>query len=218
MTNTARENILAKLNAAQPSKTYEASDFNVLKEKQLSPEERIRKYKEVTTAVNTVVFDLDRANWVEQLEKLLEEKGIRHLMYAPSCDLGQNIEEKWSQKSAALVPYNKAMEECKDVLFDIDAAITSTLGAVAETGSVILWPTKEEPRLLSLTPPVHIAVVQADKFYNTFYEAIESSNWASNMPTNALLISGPSKTADIEQELCYGVHGPKELIVLIIHD
>ena len=95
--------------------------------------------------------------------------------------------------------------------------LPGTLGAVAETGSLILWPTKEEPRLLSLTPPVHIAVVSAGQFYTTFYEAIETNQWAANMPTNALLISGPSKTSDIEQELCYGVHGPKELIVFIVH-
>jgi L-lactate dehydrogenase complex protein LldG len=36
------------------------------------------------------------------------------------------------------------------------------------------------------------------------------------MPTNALLISGPSKSADIEQTLAYGVHGPKELVILLI--
>ena len=45
---------------------------------------------------------------------------------------------------------------------------------------------------------------------------MKAQNWSSGMPTNALLISGPSKTADIEQTLAYGVHGPKELIVLMI--
>jgi L-lactate dehydrogenase complex protein LldG len=43
-----------------------------------------------------------------------------------------------------------------------------------------------------------------------------AQRWHERMPTNALLISGPSKTADIEQTLAYGVHGPKELIVLVI--
>ncbi|MCW8891142.1 MAG: lactate utilization protein, partial [Sedimenticola sp.] len=47
-------------------------------------------------------------------------------------------------------------------------------------------------------------------------DAIANEKWQEGMPTNALLISGPSKSADIEQTLAYGVHGPVELIVLLI--
>ncbi len=80
----------------------------------------------------------------------------------------------------------------------------------------ILWPDAREPRLLSLVPAVHIAVLQAGTIYNTFAEAMSSERWPEGMPTNVLLISGPSKTADIELVLTFGVHGPKELIVLIV--
>ena len=45
--------------------------------------------------------------------------------------------------------------------------------------------------------------------------AMLSERWASGMPTNALVISGPSKTADIQQVLAYGAHGPREVIVLL---
>ena len=47
---------------------------------------------------------------------------------------------------------------------------------------------------------------------------MKTENWSAQMPTNAILISGPSKTADIEMTLAFGVHGPRELIVLIIED
>ncbi|HCV46321.1 MAG TPA: hypothetical protein DF909_09600 [Deltaproteobacteria bacterium] len=87
---------------------------------------------------------------------------------------------------------------------------------MAETSSRILWTTPDEPGLMSLIPPIHLAVLHADTIFNTFWEAVNTEQWNSGMPTNALLISGPSKTADIEQTLVYGVHGCKELVVLLI--
>jgi L-lactate dehydrogenase complex protein LldG len=99
---------------------------------------------------------------------------------------------------------------------DIPASLTTARAAIAETGTLILWPDANEPRLMSLVPPVHIVLLDARKIYNTFYEAIEQEGWKNGMPTNALLVSGPSKTADIQVTLAYGAHGPKELVVLLM--
>ena len=98
------------------------------------------------------------------------------------------------------------------------AAFTRARGAIAETGTLILWPDADEPRLMSLVPPVHIVLLDAAHIYNTFYEAMHAEGWSHGLPTNALLISGPSKTADIQQTLAYGAHGPKELVVLMIEE
>jgi len=68
---------------------------------------------------------------------------------------------------------------------------------------------------LSLVPPVHVAVLDAELIHASLTDIMVAENWAGGMPTNALLISGPSKTADIEFTLVFGVHGPKELILLI---
>ena len=89
-------------------------------------------------------------------------------------------------------------------------------GHTGEIGSLVLWPDATEPRLLSLVPPVHVALLDADRLYENFAEIIQAEGWANGMPTNALLISGPSKTADIEQTLAYGIHGPKHLITLLL--
>ena len=119
--------------------------------------------------------------------------------------------------SLTVQAYEQDIEQWKPALFsDIDVGITTTRGGIAETGSLILWPDSAEPRLLSLVPPVHITLLEAGAIYNTFADAMQKQSWAEQMPTNALLISGPSKTADIEQTLAYGIHGPKQLIVLII--
>jgi len=91
-------------------------------------------------------------------------------------------------------------------VFDVDAALTGSIGGIVETGSLILRPTPQEPCLMSLAPPLHILLLEKNRICNTFWEAIGDLNWSAGMPTNALLISGPSKTAGIEQKLSYGVH------------
>jgi L-lactate dehydrogenase complex protein LldG len=58
--------------------------------------------------------------------------------------------------------------------------------------------------------------LDAARITSTFHALMADQDWVGQgMPTNALLITGPSKSADIEQTLAYGVHGPKELIVLV---
>jgi L-lactate dehydrogenase complex protein LldG len=101
---------------------------------------------------------------------------------------------------------------------DIPASLTSARCAIAETGTLVLWPDADEPRLMSLVPPVHIVLLDAASIHNTFYEVMQREGWSNGLPTNTLLISGPSKTADIQVTLAYGAHGPKELVVLLIGD
>ncbi len=115
-----------------------------------------------------------------------------------------------------LIKNIKDIEMFKERLFKIDASITSTWGAIAENGSIILWPDKNEPRLMSLVPPIHIAILKAENIYASFSDVIQNEAWVNKTPTNAILISGPSKTADIELVLAFGVHGPKEQITIIV--
>ena len=128
MTNTARETILSNLCAASPAREYAASDFSIIEDKILNSREKIAKYKEVTQAVNTEVHELERTNWIEELEKFLNDRGIRHLMYGPNSDLGKKLEADWDKTGTQLLPYDRAMEECKDDLFNVDAAITRHAG------------------------------------------------------------------------------------------
>ena len=114
--------------------------------------------------------------------------------------------------------YTQAIESWKAELFHhIPASLTGARGAIAETGTLILWPDEHEPRLMSLVPSLHIVLLDASRIHNTFYEAMTTEGWQDGLPTNALLISGPSKTADIQQTLAYGAHGPKELVVIVIN-
>ncbi|MBF0264178.1 MAG: lactate utilization protein [Gammaproteobacteria bacterium] len=180
-----------------------------------SKDEKITQLTKCITAVHGEVHHLTNIHWIDWLNQELPKRGLKQVL------IGRNkVTDEYTykaDKSVTIHHYDKPIDSWKDKLFNqIDVGLTTTVGAIAKTGSLILWPDAAEPRLLSLVPPVHIALLDANTIFDTFEQAIEELEWAKNTPSNALLISGPSKTADIEQTLAYGIHGPKELIVLII--
>ena len=215
--HTARERILSRLHASGTHQT-EVPEAPLPPQLSLDLEARIERLTELMTAIRTEVHIVEADSWIETLKRLAREKGWKQMLYGPGATIGPAIESAWSADSQGLpdlVTYTEPVETFKDDLFHIDAGITTTRGAVADTGAVVLWPTVQEPRLMSLVPAVHVAVLDADTVYNSLTEMMAAEHWSDGMPTNALLISGPSKTADIEFTLVFGVHGPKELIVLV---
>lgn len=112
--------------------------------------------------------------------------------------------------------YERPVEEQRKELFATDLGITTSAGAIAETGSIVLIPTPEEPRLLSLAVPVHLAIVETARIVPTLGDFIRSGTYQKLVPTNLVLVSSASRTADIELILAMGVHGPKTLLVALI--
>ncbi len=213
----ARSAILGKLRANRDAHpvVVPPSDFTVLADKRWAPEERLPRIRRLMEAVHTEFLEATEADWPAVVQDFLTGEGASSLLYAPATPDGARLAA--NEGKLALIPYDRPIEGFKEQLFEaIDAGLTSTLGAIADTGSLILWPSADEPRLLSLVPHIHVALLRADALYDSFWQAMRDNRWAEGMPTNALLISGPSKTADIEQTLAYGVHGPKRLVVVIV--
>lgn len=220
----ARSAILGRLRASRDAHPVTAppSDFTVLAEKRWAAEDRLPRIRRLMEAVHTEFLEAAEADWPSVVQGFLIREGAATLLYAPATPDGATLAAgrmagEQMTGGLELLPYDRPVETFKEQLFEgIDAGLTSTRGAIADTGSLILWPSVEEPRLLSLVPHIHVALLRAQDLYDSFWQAMRDDRWAEGMPTNALLISGPSKTADIEQTLAYGVHGPKRLIVVII--
>ena len=184
----------------------------------MTPAKRVTHFMELMEAVRAEVHRVKGDAWVDALRKIMRRRQLATLAYGKGTWCSAILEKSWKEKPhpTILVPWTADVESFRDELFDIHAGITTTMGGIAEAPALILWPTPEEPRLLSLVPPVHIALVKSKEIHTSFPEAIKKLNWANKAPTNSLLISGPSKTADIELILQFGVHGPTDLIVFVI--
>ncbi len=221
---SAKQNILAKLRKSLTGTTPVTDLFDetlVTEPWRYAPENRIEQLRTLMEAVHTEIHLCREQDWPRRLGELVKDRQLPSLLIAPGTPHGRRVSEHWAAQPdlPALKAYDRPIEEWKKDLFDdTPASFTTTLGAIAATGSLIIWPTREEPRLMSLVPPVHFALLKASEIYDNLYETQLKQSWAGGMPTNALLVSGPSKTADIEQVLAYGAHGPKDLVVLIVED
>ncbi len=104
-------------------------------------------------------------------------------------------------------------------LFDYDVGITTAQGGIAETGTLVIQSDLEKNRLISLVPPVHIAIVESSTIRWTLGEALAAlcrdMKSVTDLSRAITFITGPSRTADIELTLAIGVHGPQELYVIV---
>ena len=211
--NKSREIILERLKNNNNETSHTKVDVTK-KTYDWSKEEIISKLSENLQSAKAETYLLSDAELIDWLNEELPKRDINNIL------MGSSIAKQISKdinNEIEVLKYDDPYESWSEKLFnETDASITTTIGAIAQSGSIVLHPTPEEPRLMSLVPDIHIALVYEDTIYETFEQIITNQYWVKNMPTNALLISGPSKTADIEQVLAYGVHGPKELIVLIL--
>ncbi|WP_448216936.1 LutC/YkgG family protein [Endozoicomonas sp. 2B-B] len=181
--------------------------------------QRMQNFINAMTAVKTEIHLTTEALWPELLTVILSEKNINSLLVSSEKETGRRMATHKSVVESGLILQTVPDDplSLKDELFfDIPATLTTCRSAIAETGSLVIWPDEFEPRAMSLVPPVHFVLLKAKHIYSTLADVIRQEGWATGMPTNALLISGPSKTADIARILAYGAHGPRELIVLLV--
>ena len=98
----------------------------------------------------------------------------------------------------------------------IRAGLTGTLAGIAETGSLVLTGGPGRPMTASLLPELHIAILRAKDICENLRKALSLSQVQA--ASSAVLITGPSRTADIEMTLTIGVHGPGQLVVFCLEE
>jgi L-lactate dehydrogenase complex protein LldG len=97
-----------------------------------------------------------------------------------------------------------------------DVGITSADYALADTGTLVMLSSPREARLISLLPPAHIALVPSGRILSGLDELFDTVPLPAEQTSSMVLITGPSRTADIEQILVRGVHGPGKIAVVVV--
>jgi L-lactate utilization protein LutC len=97
-----------------------------------------------------------------------------------------------------------------------EVGVTSAEYALADTGSLVFMSESGEARLLSLLPPRHVAIIERDRILSSLDELLTLIPHPAANSSAMVLITGPSRTADIEMRLVRGVHGPGEVTVVVV--
>jgi L-lactate dehydrogenase complex protein LldG len=96
-------------------------------------------------------------------------------------------------------------------------SVQQAFAAIAETGTLMLPSAPERPTTLNLLPDTAIVVLQAERVVGAYEEAWDLLRREMGaMPRNVMLVTGPSRSADIEQALELGAHGPRRLHVVLV--
>lgn len=176
---------------------------------------------EAVGGVAHLVADFDAAR--EQLLDLLDQYNAQSVLLWRHDVLRRiGLQTILDEADVAAFDHERlsAMDDAaaRGAILAADVGVTSCDIAVAETGSLIVVSRPGQERVVSLLPPVHIAVVERRQIVPDLFDACEQLGRLDfdDQPSNVTIITGPSKTGDIELTLTTGVHGPGNWHVIVI--
>ena len=210
---TARDSVLASvrtcLRRASDSPVPAPPPVPLLGRVDLDAEARLAQFGERLAAVGG------------HLHLAIEDRGLQAVQqllahYAPRCIARSDAEPVTALREHASLrglPWQNT-DASRDELFGADLGVTAAQWAIAETGTLVLVGDEERHRLASLLPPVHIALLHRSRILANLGEALGTLR--RPLSPAVTFVTGPSRTADIELQLVIGVHGPRELHVVVV--
>ena len=173
-------------------------------------EDLVARFTLGAAGLGTKVHRLATRDLAVRFATLVDELGLRSATVSP-CD-GELLE--LARSKLAIVDWRAG--KGLDAHYDADAGVTDAHAGLAETGSLVLHSDARRSRGAFLVPPVHVCVLRASQIVADLVDL-----WVpapGSLPTSLTIVSGPSKTADIEGILITGVHGPRAVHVLLCED
>ena len=212
--NPAKAAIFATLHSALQRGPLDETERAALDERIARPPRHIRPAQEEDNLARFIRKFESRAGTIQRVASLAEvpaaveayrlAKGLppRAVIGAALKDLPWPAD--WAVSHGAAGP-------------DATLSVTPSLAGIAETGSLMLGASPESPTTHNFVPDDHVVVLQADRIVAYFEDALAVLRARpEGMPRATNIISGPSRTADVEQTIQLGAHGPRRVHVILV--
>ena len=214
--SVAREQVLARIRAAlgrgelDSERAAELRDRIARHPRHIEPafdETPRQRFRQKLEAAEASFVELDTLDAVAaEVERYLEAQGAEKRVATSGDELLRAIEWPASVDAQPWVAGG-----------DRRVSVTAAYRGIAETGSLLLISGEQNPTRLNFLPDYHIVVIEAEQLVPRMEDAWDSLRTLTRqMPRSVNFISGPSKTADVEQTVEYGAHGPRCLHVILV--
>jgi L-lactate dehydrogenase complex protein LldG len=175
------------------------------------------RFAQTAQAAGCQVHRADRATWPAIAVSILRTHAVKSVLLDlaadPALDQAATAELEPRLREAGIAARRGHDDE---TMFSVDAAVTDVVAAIAESGVLVCATGAGRARGSSLIPPVHVAVVFSTQVLPDLYDFYAALGDRGPLPANVNLITGPSKTADIEGILVTGVHGPGHVHIVLM--
>ncbi|PKQ24140.1 MAG: lactate utilization protein C [Actinobacteria bacterium HGW-Actinobacteria-5] len=175
--------------------------------------EVLARFVEMCEDYKATVARCDEGSLASRVAELLGSAGVRSVV------LPSGVEQPWRQaiESAGITVHGDEPPLSRAELDAIDGVVTAAAVGIAETGTIVLDHAPDQGRrALTLVPDTHLVVVRSDQVVSDVPEAVARLAGAVTDGAPLTWISGPSATSDIELSRVEGVHGPRNLLVVLV--
>lgn len=172
----------------------------------------LTRFVEMCVDYKATVIRTDEGSVGTRIAALLGEAGVTSVVLPPGLD------QAWRQaiETAGIAVHDDEPQLSHQQLNQIDGVVTASAVSIAETGTIVLDHAADQGRrALTLVPDTHLVVVRADQVVSDVPEAVNRLADAVVEGSPLTWISGPSATSDIELSRVEGVHGPRNLLVVL---